>query len=166
MKNPCEKWKDELLDVALSGAAGKDLDEHLKTCRDCAEELKRLESRRARLDALLPIVAQGSEPSTGFRARVLAAAEAAGERKRASDWRGWTLVGTMATAVTALMFVVAWHRGTERRLQEEIAVAQKLVEWRAPSDTLLATPGQEILRTTPKLGESYLKFPARRVEER
>jgi len=166
MKNACEKWKDELLDVVLSGAAGKDLEEHLRTCRNCAEELKSLEARCARMDALLPMVAQGSEASTGFRARVLAAAEAAGEGERDSHWRGWTLVGTMATAVTVLMYVVAWHRGTERRVQEEIAVAQKLVEWRAPSDTLLATPGQEILRTTPKLGESYLKFPARRVEER
>jgi len=166
MKNACEKWKDELLDAALSGAAGKDLEEHLRTCRGCAQELKSLEVSRARLDALLPMVAQRSEPSTGFRTRVLAAAEAASERKRASHWRGWTLVGTMATAVTVLMFVVAWHRRTERRVQEEIAVAQKLMEWRAPSDSLLATPGQEIVRTTPKLGESYLKFPARRVEER
>jgi len=58
------------------------------------------------------------------------------------------------------------HRGTTGKIQPEgLAAAQKLAEWRAPSDSLLATPGQEILRTTPKLGESYLNVPMKAVEE-
>ena len=166
MKNVCEKCRDQLLEAALSGAAGKDLDEHLRACEDCAAELKYLQARRAQLDALLPLVAQGAEPPAGFRARVLAAAEANAGHKRASHWRAWPLAGTMATAVTALVLVVAEHRVIERRKQaEELATAQRLAEWRAPSDALLTTPGQEIWRTMPKLGESYLKVPASKVEE-
>jgi len=48
---------------------------------------------------------------------------------------------------------------------DELAAAQKLAEWRAPSDGLLVTPGQEILRTMPRLGESYLNVPAKTDEE-
>ncbi len=54
---------------------------------NCAEELAALRARRERLDALLPLVAQGAEPPAEFRARVLAAAEAASEAKRGRRWR-------------------------------------------------------------------------------
>ena len=167
MKTGCEKWKDQLLEAALQGDVAKDLEEHLRTCKGCSAELKHLAARRAQLDALLPMVAQGAEPSAGFRERVIAAAEADCSRKRPSGWRAWTLAGTLATAVTVLVFGVMWHRATEQERQaaRELVAAQKLAEWRAPSDTLLATPGQELLRTTPKLGETYLKFPANKGEE-
>jgi hypothetical protein len=166
MKKACEKWKEQLLEAAVTESVGEDLADHLRTCADCAAELKTLEARRARLDTLLPLVAQGSEPSADFRARVLAAAGATRERKRFSRWRVWTLAGATATAAIVLALGAWWHRGTARKMQiEELATAQKLAEWRAPSDSLLATPGQEILRTTPKLGESYLNVPPKKVEE-
>lgn len=166
MKNACEKWKDRLLEAALTGATAKDLAAHLRTCADCAAELKTLEARRARLDTFLPLVARGSEPSADFQARVLAAANAANQRKRVPRWRMWTLAGAAATAATVLVLGTVWYRGTERKMQaRELAAAQKLAEWRAPSDSLLATPGEEILRTTPKLGESYLSVPVKEVEE-
>ena len=166
MKAACEKWKDLLLEAALSGAAAKDLEEHLRSCQSCAAELRSLQARRVQLDALLPMVAKAAEPSAGFRARVLAAAEAAGERKRVSRWRAWALAGVSATAVTVLVVGMLWHRESRRKIQvRELEGAQKLAEWRAPSDTLLATPGREILRTTPKLGESYFHVPRSKVEE-
>ncbi len=49
--------------------------------------------------------------------------------------------------------------------ETELAAAEKLAEWRAPSDVLLETPGREILRTTPRLGESYLHVPVKTNEE-
>ena len=167
MKNACKEWKDQLLEAALSGAeASGDLQEHLRKCESCTAELKNLEERRARLDELMPLVARGAEPSAGFRVRVLAAAEASSERKRASHWRAWTLAGATATAMVVLVVGVVWYRETSRKIPAgELELAQKLAEWRAPSDALLVTPGQEILRTTPKLGESYLKVPANKSEE-
>jgi hypothetical protein len=48
---------------------------------------------------------------------------------------------------------------------KELAPAQKLAEWRAPSDSLLVTPGQDIMRTMPRLGESYLNVPVKTDEE-
>jgi hypothetical protein len=166
MKKACEKWKDQLLEAALAESVSEDLAEHLRACTDCAAELKTLGARRARLDTLLPLVAQGSKPSADFRARVLVAAEAANESGRMARRRVWTLAGATAAAAIALVLGAWWYRGTARTIPpDEIAVAQKLADWRAPSDSLLATPGQEILRTTPKLGESYLYVPSKKLEE-
>lgn len=162
MNAPCEKWKDELLEAALTGARPKNLELHLRDCKGCVAELRELEAVRARQDSLLPLLVGGSQPSSGFRTRVLAAAEAESERKRAPRWRVWALVG--ATVAAVVVFSV--QRGAVRNDgAEELAAAQKLAEWRAPSDSLLKTPGQEILKTTPKLGESYFSVPVRKVEE-
>ncbi len=161
MTNVCGKWKDQLLEAALTGAQPRDLELHLRSCKRCAEELRELEGIRARQDSLLPLLVSGSQPSPEFRTRVLAAAEA-GERKRAPLWRVWALVGATAAAATVFMI----QRSTVRRAEaEELAAAQRLAEWRAPSDSLLRTPGQEILKTAPKLGESYLTVPRKKVEE-
>jgi len=166
MKNACESLKDQLLEAALTGSLTAGLEEHLRTCTTCSEELDNIRARKARLDALLPLVAQGAEPSANFRARVLAAAGAAREGKRARPWRVWTLAGATAVVVVVLMIAVTLQRRTARMIPgDELAAAQKLAEWRAPSDGLLATPGQEILRTMPRLGESYLNVPVKTDEE-
>lgn len=166
MRNGCAKWKDQLLEAALKGTAPGGLGEHLLKCANCAEELARLRARRERLDALLPLVAQGAEPPVEFRARVLAAVEAASEAKRGLPWRVWRLAGAMAVIVAALMIGLTLHWRAIRTMPEtELAAAEKLAEWRAPSDVLLETPGREILRTTPRLGESYLHVPMKTDEE-
>jgi anti-sigma factor RsiW len=166
MKNACEKWKDPLREAALTGTTATDLEEHLRSCANCATELDEMRARTARLDALLPMVARGAEPSADFRARVLAAAEAAREGKRARPWRVWTLAGAAAVVAVMLMAAVTLQRRTARMIPgDELAAAQKLAEWRAPSDGLLVTPGQEILRTMPRLGKSYLNVPVKKNEE-
>ena len=166
MKNACEIWKDQLLEAALTGSLTTGLEEHLRTCTICSEEMDNLRTRKARLDTLLPLVAQGSEPSANFRAQLLAAAGAAREGKRARPWRVWTLAGATAVVVVVLMMGLTLQRRTARMIPEnELAAAQKLTEWRAPSDGLLVTPGQEILRTMPRLGESYLDVPVKTDEE-
>lgn len=166
MKNDCAKWKDQLLEAALTGTAAGGLEEHVLNCANCAEELAALRARRERLDALLPLVAQGAEPPAEFRARVLAAAEAASEAKRARPWRVWGLAGALAVIAAALTIGLTLHRRVVRTVPKtDLAAAEKLAEWRAPSDVLLETPGREILRTTPRLGESYLHVPAKTDEE-
>src|SRR5258708_19927862 len=91
MKNACEKWKDPLREAALTGTMAKDLEEHLRSCAKCSAELDEVRARAARLDALLPLVAQGAEPSANFRARVQAAAGAAVAEKRARPRGVWPL---------------------------------------------------------------------------
>jgi hypothetical protein len=166
MKNACEKWKDPLREAALTGTTPKDLEEHMRSCAKCSAELDEVRARAARLDAMLPLVARGAESSADFRARVLVAAAAAREGKRARPWRVWTLAGATAVVAVVLMIAVTLQRRTARMIPgDELAAAQKLAEWRAPSDGLLVTPGQEILRTMPRLGESYLNVPVKTDEE-
>jgi anti-sigma factor RsiW len=166
MTNACEKWNEPLRDAALTGTAAKELEEHLSGCAKCSAELEEVRARAARLDALLPLVVQSAEPSVDFRTRVLAAAEARGEGKRGRPWRLWTLAGVAAVVVVVLMISVSWQRRTGGMIpRDELTGAQKLAEWRAPSDALLATPGQEMLRKMPRLGESYLNVPVKKNEE-
>jgi len=167
MNNECAKWKNRLLDAALMGAAAGELEEHLLKCAACSEALKALRARRGQLDALLPLVAQGAEPSPEFHARVLAGAERADEAKRGAPWRVWGLSGAVAAIMLTLVVGLTLHWRAARTVPEnELAAAEKLAEWRAPSEGLLETPGREILRTTPRLGESYLYISVNTDEEK
>ncbi|PYU14475.1 MAG: hypothetical protein DMG29_09540 [Acidobacteria bacterium] len=166
MTNACVKWKEQLLEAALTGTAAGDLEEHMKTCAACAAELEALQARRERMDAMLPLVARGAELPGEFRARVVAAAEAESEQKRARSVGRWVLVGATAVVTAALVMGLLLHwRAAPTTLEAELSAAERLAEWRAPSDVLLQTPGQEILQTTPRLGESYMKVPINTEEE-
>lgn len=159
MKSECTKWQDQLFEAALTEKMEGGLAQHLLHCAECAKELSALRARRQQLDALLPLVAQDAEPSAEFRGRVLAAAEAANDARRARPWRIWGLAGATAVA-GALAIGLTLHWRAQRNLPaNELAEAEKLAEWQAPSDVLLETPGRALLRTTPKLGESYLQIP-------
>lgn len=167
MTNDCSKWKDHLLETALTGKAAAGLEEHLRNCSGCAQELAALQARRERMDALLPLVAQGAETPPDFRARVLAAAESAAETKAERSWRVMALVGALAVMAIALVIGFAQHRRTVRTAaQTELAAAEKLAEWRAPSDVLLQTPGHDILQTLPTLGDSYVHLPVQMPTKR
>jgi len=165
MKDACGKWKGQLLEAALTGATTKDLEVHLQTCTICPRELDALQARKAELDELLPLVARGTEPPADFQAQVLAAAEAASGASRARRWRVWTLAGASAAIVALMIGATLYRRAAQTIPEDELAAVQKLTEWRAPSDALLAAPGREILRTMPRLGESYLNAPVKKNEE-
>src|SRR5260370_15365627 len=114
MKKACEKWSDQLLEAALTGATAQDLEEHLRACTNCSEELSELRARKARLDALLPLTAQAAGPSVDFRARVLAAAEAASEGKSARPWRVKTLGRPTLPLLAALGHRMRYFLRTQR----------------------------------------------------
>ncbi len=166
MTNTCAKWKDQLLEAALTGAVTVELEHHRKACARCAAELEALRARREQMETLLPLVARGAELPADFRARVVARAEAESDRKRAWLGRGWLLAGATAVVVAALAIAVSsLHKMAQTPPAAELAAAEKLAEWRPPSDVLLDIPGREILRTTPRLGESYVNIPIKAQEE-
>jgi hypothetical protein len=167
MKNDCAKWHDPLLEAALTETVPPDLQQHLFTCASCTEQFSALQARRERLDALLPLVTQSAEPSPEFHARVLAAAEAPGNARRTPPWLAWGLATVAALLVAALITSLALRSKSSQPVpQAELAAAQKLAEWRAPSDIFLETPGRELLRSTPKLGVSYLPVPTKTHKEK
>lgn len=76
----------------------------------------------------------------------------------ASLWRGRVRAPRgkarwVVAAACALIVVVAvlWSRSGKRG-PEEVSVAS-ITEWKAPTDFLLETPGRELLRTVPEIGE-------------
>jgi hypothetical protein len=163
MKFACENWKDQLLEATLTGATTKDFKDHLRICPACSRDLEACRERRMRLDGLLPLVAGEAEPRADFRARVLAAAASGANRAR--PWRVWTLAGAAAAIVMLMAGAAIYRRAAQEIPEKELAAGQRLAEWRAPSDALLVTPGQEILRTMPRLGESYLHVRVKTDEE-
>lgn len=167
MTNQCSnssQWKDQLLEAALTGTRAPALAEHLSTCPHCARELASLQSRRQELDSLLPRVAPLADPPPDFRARVLAAAEATAEKRdNARSPRAWRLTVASALVVAVVIVALRLHRtrvSGSAPPAPDVAAAQRLAEWRAPSDTLLATPGREFLQTIPKLDDTYFRLPA------
>ena len=154
MKNTCTKWKDALLETALTEAADDELDGHLSQCADCAAELRSLRTRTERMDALLRQMARAAEPSPNLSARILVAAEASEARQRPVFWRAWALAGVAAAIVVAAMLVLSLKRKPGLN-EAELQHAQALAQWQAPSDVFLKFPGRELLSTTPRLGESY-----------
>ena len=157
MKNNCSKWKDQLLEAALTGTTASELQDHLWECSGCSQQLAVLNARRERLDAALPMLASKQEPTPDFAARVMAAAEAHDARKNNLYGRRW-LFAAAAVVIVATFITVTVLRRPPISSDTDLAMAQKLAQWHAPSDTLLGAPGQEILKKTPNLGETYLKL--------
>lgn len=154
MKNTCTKWKDALLEAALTETTDKELECHLSQCVDCAAELKTLRARKEQMNELLPQVACAAEPSPNLSARILAAAETSAASRRPVSWRMWALAGVAAAIVVVAILIFSLNRKPDLN-EAELRQAQALAQWQAPSDVFLDFPGRELLSTTPKLGESY-----------
>ncbi|MGA2420967.1 MAG: hypothetical protein ABSG69_12855 [Candidatus Acidiferrum sp.] len=166
MKEDCAACKDQLLEAALGETIEPELRQHLLSCPACTAEFSALRARREQMDALLPRVAQEADLSPDFRARVLAGARAGGQSKHVSARWSWVLAGGAAVVLAALLLsFLPYRRVASPGPEADLAAAQKLAEWRAPTDVFLATSGNELLRNAPKLGESYLPAPAQAESE-
>ncbi|HLW97220.1 MAG TPA: hypothetical protein VKR82_01130 [Candidatus Acidoferrales bacterium] len=161
--NACTEWKDKLTGMAAGGigeAETRGVELHMKDCAGCAEAFVELRTRAMRLDAALPLLSDGAEVSPGFEARLMARiASRGGPRGRAPSWPGWwprlAAAGVVCTVIVAGMassgvnrMVREWWRG-----EPEVSISM----WRSPTESLLSAPGQDLLRSGPKLGEVY--FP-------
>ena len=160
MTGDCGKWRDELSGAALTGNPAHGLNEHLAECSRCADKWSALRAKRERMDAILPFLAQGEEPSPGFPARVVAAAS---EKQQNDRRRLWQLAATAAVLVAVIGIGMSQLRQSRTNISaNDHAAAQKLGEWRAPSDVLLQAPEQGMLDATPRLGDSYFQVPAKK----
>jgi anti-sigma factor RsiW len=95
----CENIREELMEVVLSGpeAASPEVQQHLRNCAACAEELASFQRTMALLDEW-----QAPEPSPYFTSRVQARArELAAEQP--SGWLAWLRRPVVAVAVMLLL---------------------------------------------------------------
>jgi len=165
MNTDCAHRDDALLEAALTGIVDAALAAHLPRCARCTQQLAALQLRRQRLDALLALDAQRTQPPADLRVRV-AHAVAAADAARRGPRRSWVMATATALTVAGLAVSLSVHRSAGRAERAaDLAGPPVLAEWRAPTDALLVVPGQNFLRAAPKLGESYLRVPARTDEE-
>ncbi|MCH7987096.1 MAG: hypothetical protein IH847_11015 [Acidobacteria bacterium] len=149
----CGEWKDQLLDFALDASAARGLEQHLQACSACAAALAELRARRERMDAGLRQLVQGAEPSTEFRARVLAAVEA--QPRHVGLWPAWA--GALA-AVAALVLFAVLVGPLGPQPDPALMAAQELSRWQSPTETLLRSPAEELLQSAPPLGQFYFSL--------
>jgi hypothetical protein len=88
-------------------------------------------------------------PGRGVVPRATASRE--GIRRR----RGWTAGRLMAVSACSITILALawWWRLMPQKPGHEGTPAVSITEWRAPTDFLLETPGRELLRTVPSIGE-------------
>ncbi|HWZ42626.1 MAG TPA: hypothetical protein VNW97_04085 [Candidatus Saccharimonadales bacterium] len=179
MTTYCQERRDSLLEAALSGAVDSLLQEHIQHCQGCRRELDALLARRTRMDAALPLIVQNEDagPQPEFHARVMQAAAQQEPRALPAVWawlavlpRRWAFTLTLAipalAAATIAAVLVTQKPHTNRISEDTMASATRLANWQSPTAALLETPGQELLRSTPRLGESYLNFSTPTQQEK
>lgn len=71
-----------------------------------------------------------------------------GPRRHQVRW-----VAATACALIALLAFL-WMRSAQRRPEEKTVAS--ITEWKAPTDFLLETPGRELLRTVPEIGQWHV----------
>lgn len=154
----CVERYEELLDHALSLAASAGLDAHLKRCAACTAALVEWRLRVEHLDTgVRQLVA--SEPSPYLGSRVLAEIHCA---TAPVGWtRRWRLAWvTLAFVAGITVMVHAVREAIERREQAVavLAAAVALSNWRSPTEALLRSPADPLLKTLPRLGESFFEL--------
>lgn len=105
------------------------------TLRRCFAALRRDEEQHA------PEFASLWKARVGTRRRKARA----GTRRRPAHW----LAATACVLIALMAFL--WVRSTQRRAEEKTVAS--ITDWKAPTDFLLETPGRELLRTVPEIGE-------------
>ncbi|HKZ53458.1 MAG TPA: zf-HC2 domain-containing protein [Candidatus Acidoferrales bacterium] len=156
--NACHRWNDLLLDYAWGAcepAAAARVEDHLAACAPCTATLADLRTREQQIDAALGQLVRGAEPSSHFRAHVLAAAQASAAPAAGQPaWKG--ALAAVAVVLLAAVFLPPlaerWAALTERR-----QTSVSLSEWRSPTESLLRAPAHELMQSAPRLGEFY--FP-------
>ena len=98
----CERFRDRMLD-AIQGTASPELEEHVRACRACAQELEGLRKTSALLEEWT-----APEASPYFDSRLRAQIrEQREQRQRAApvDWWEWLRKPALAAALAVLMAV-------------------------------------------------------------
>jgi hypothetical protein len=148
--NPCVEWREAIIECALGEPPGAALEEHLAACQVCSMALSAWRKRAAQLDASLQDLT-AVEPRPHVPARILVGIE-----DRSSRPFYWRLVPAAALAVFACA-VVSLYRPAELR-RPGPATETALSEWRSPTQSLLRSSADPLLKGVPRFGESFLEM--------
>ena len=143
---PCPEWEEQLIEL-VTNAFGAETNgavrEHLARCARCTGALDELQSHRERIDAAVQRIVGEAEPPRGFLESVLQSATEVRPKRRHWAW------GLAAAAAASLVLWVAWPH------PEPDAESLSILAWQSPTAALLRSPAETLLRSAPRLGESY-----------
>lgn len=149
----CFKWREQLLDLALGLPASPELEAHLPGCVACATALTEWRARAEQLDSSIRHLA-ASEPSSYLGSGVLARINSAPARVAwAEQWRVALVVLATVMGITVMVYVVRGAIQRRDRAEKVSSIAAALSNWRSPTEALLGSPADPLLRTLPRLGE-------------
>jgi anti-sigma factor RsiW len=151
---PCREWKDALIDHALGQPADAALEAHLAGCPACAAALLAWRERAAQLDpAIRQITA--SEPGPYGPERILARTALRPRRP---------FHGRLVWAMTLIVLVALAFYKLARKEPAVNPSLTALSTWRSPTQSLLRSPADPLLKDVPRLGEGFFQMKSQGVK--
>lgn len=144
---PCRQWNDELLECALGGPLTPAFSAHLAGCAECSGALEALRAKAREMDRVLTSLA-ASEPRRGGPERVLA---------RIATTAPAPAYPRLAAAAAALI-ILAGLVALTTRPGRTIRLSTRLSTWRSPTECLLRSPADPLLKSVPRLGEGVFEM--------
>jgi hypothetical protein len=149
----CSEWREALIDHALGQPASAALEAHLPACTGCSQALETWRQKTAELDAAVQ-QRSAAEPRAYGAERVLARIRQV-QTARPSFGRI-----ALAALILAVCLVVVLYR--RNRPEKHLPFSEMaLSAWRSPTQSLLHSPADPLLRTVPHLGESFFEMKSR-----
>jgi hypothetical protein len=139
------QWEQALFDHALGEPAGAELEAHLAACPECAAALEELRARAGMLDSTVREVA-AQEPRPEAAQRVMARI---GETPAPRPVLRWASATMAATAAVVGLWMWSGHGRPP---------ASTLSNWRSPTESLLRSPADPLLKSVPRVGDAYFEW--------
>jgi hypothetical protein len=147
--NACPRWKEELIDHALGRPPGAALEAHLALCAGCSEALDALRQKAAQMDAGVQQLT-AVEPRDQGPERVLANIQQLLPGKPS-----YGRIALAALTLTVSLVLVLYRPARPRKVVPFPTVA--LSTWRSPTQSLLHSPADPLLKSVPHLGEKFFE---------
>jgi hypothetical protein len=155
--NACPQWREELIDHALGQPPGAALQAHLATCAGCSEALVALRQKASQMDTGIQQLT-AAEPRAQAPERVLAQIQ---QRSPGRLFDGKPFYGRIALAalvLTASLVVVLYRPpAPEKAVPFPVVALSALSTWRSPTESLLHSAGDPLLKRIPQLGEKFFE---------
>ena len=146
---PCPERREERLDLAL-GEPSPALEEHVRACAACAADVDSLRRKAGLLDRYTrALMAAGSPPH--LASRVLARARSTGAHPREANRPRWRLAWAGAGLFVATVLMILVRTPAAVSPSELISLSR----WESPTDFLLQTAESQLMRSAPRVGETY-----------
>jgi anti-sigma factor RsiW len=140
---PCRAWNGELVECALGRTPSRELAAHLARCAECNGALEAWRARASEMDRALTRLAR-SEPRYGGPERVLA------RIATTAPAPSYLRLVAAAFAMVVLACLMVFTARPVRTIS--------LSTWRSPTQSLLRSQADPLLKSVPRLGDGLLEM--------